>query len=586
MAHPRKMAVFLMILFMSYVVVSSVYVSGQLTAIITGRVVDEWNNGIENVEVKVYSSVGVYVETISTSSAGSFSIQLPIATTYTLHFFKRGYAKVTRSVYLEFGGEEVNLGDIVLLKALRLSSTVLSQVANTGDKLTLPFTMSNIGEEPETVEFFVTKPEGWSARVHQIGEWREVTKVYLSSSVSITLQLEVAIPITAGTGNYNLSLTVAGETMSTVNFTIKVETSIEPVISCQFPGKSVAPGKSVRFSVKVNNPFDFKQRFRFLLDSIPYRWKASVKSGEEDVTEAILDSKEALYVIVEVYVPLGEAEGDYNLIFNLSSSAISENLTLSVVVKTIPAGTEIELQAMQPYLDAYAGSQAKYRLMLNNLGGTSEFFALKIHGLPPALRAWFEDPNGGEITRIKVEAGKSQQFNLVVAIPKGMALGASNFTVSASSQSLNKSVELNLNVLGLYKIKVTNENFYMKVTVGGKESYKLIVKNEGTGIVTDLDVATVGRVPSGFNVTTMPTILSSLNPDEEATFTITVTTRSDVNAGNYYVDFEVHSDQTEAILFSLQVGVEQQMSWIYISGALVTASIIVLFLIYRRFGRR
>jgi len=161
-----------------------------------------------------------------------------------------------------------------------------------------------------------------------------------------------------------------------------------------------------------------------------------------------------------------------------------------------------------------------------------------------------------------------------------------NFTVSAASASITKSVNLTLNILGLYEVKITNRNFYMSVTVGGEASYELTVENTGTQVVTNLGVATSGNAPSGFTVDIKPTAHSSLRPDEEAAFTIMVTTEPDVNAGNYYVDFEVQSDQTESSMFSLRIGVEQQMTWIYIGGGLVVVAVIVLFIVYRRFGRR
>ena len=579
-----NVTIYFIIVLTLYVATSPIFVHGALTGTVSGRVLDEYDQGMKNVEIKAYSSDGAYAGSASTSSDGSFAINLVVGKSYVLHFSKEGYAKVTKSASLTFYQEIVKLGDIVLLKALRLSSSISSRVAGPGDKLTLSFRMSNIGEELETVEFFVTKPEGWSTRV--LDQTEEVTKVNLLSDVSMSLQLEVAIPITS-IGNYNLSLTAAGKTISTLNFTIIVKPLSKPIIFCQFPGKSAAPGESARFQVRVKNPFGVELRFRVAVDSVPPGWMAFVRSADgEAVTEVTLDGNEFADLIVEVHVPLEEADGNYDVVFEASSSAASENLTLSVVVEKIAAGIGVDLQAVPPYLDAYAGSRAKFRLKLTNGGGYDQLFGLKIKGLPQDLRGWFEGSDGAEITRIYVEADKSEEFNVVVTIPRGTALTALNFTVSTASPSVTKSVGLTLNVLGLYKIKVTNENFYMSVTVGGEASYKLTVKNTGTEAVINLDVTTTGSIPSGFTVNIKPTVHSSLKPDEETTFTITARTQSDVNAGNYYVDFEVQSDQTEAITFSLQIGVEQQMSWIYIGGALFLVAIVVLFIVYRKFGRR
>jgi uncharacterized membrane protein len=74
--------------------------------------------------------------------------------------------------------------------------------------------------------------------------------------------------------------------------------------------------------------------------------------------------------------------------------------------------------------------------------------------------------------------------------------------------------------------------------------------------------------------------------DGETTFTISIQTQSDVNAGNYYIDFTVVSDQTQAKQFTLRVEVLQEMSWLIYASVLLILAIVGLFFIYRKFGRR
>ncbi len=285
-------------------------------------------------------------------------------------------------------------------------------------------------------------------------------------------------------------------------------------------------------------------------------------------------------------MPPEAPDGEYNVIFNASSSAASEYIALLVMVQKFAAGIGVDLEATPPYLDAYAGSQAKFRLKLKNGGGYDQLFDLDVSGLPPDLRMWFEGSEEQEITRVHVEAGESKEFYVVVALPKEEALGRLDFTVSVASASVTKSSELTLNVLGFYEIKVMNVNFYTRVSVGGETSYEFRVKNTGTHDATNVRVDVASSIPDGFTVDVKPTIFPSLKPDEEGVFVITAKTQSDVNAGNYYIDFEVQSDQTEALIFTLRIEVEQQMSWIFVGGTLVVVAVVALFFIYRRFGRR
>jgi len=207
------------------------HVQGALEVEVSGRVVDEDGQGLENVEIKVYSSekgYKAYIKSVSTSSNGSFAIYLTVGKEYILRFSKEGYTKETRSIPIRmYGTGEINLGDIVLLKALRLSSPILSRVANPGDKLTFSFTVRNIGEKTMTVDLLIMKPEGWTAKIFD--QISEVRKVSLPSGGSLSLNLEVTIPKGA-LGTYNLTLTATSNNKisSSLNFTIAVEPPEHP----------------------------------------------------------------------------------------------------------------------------------------------------------------------------------------------------------------------------------------------------------------------------------------------------------------------------------------------------------------------
>ena len=586
-SHTARVGTWL-IIFAIFVVASPVHVRGAVTGRVLGKVVDEYDRGMGNVEIQVFSSDGAYVKSERTSSDGSFDVSLDVGKSYLLHFIGEGYVKVTRTApYFGslFGEEEkVNLGNITLFKALRLSSTVLSKVAGPGEKMTLSFMVSNIGEDQEIVEFGVEKPENWSTRI--MDQTGEVSRIWLLSGASMSLQLEAAIPL-ASTGINNLSITAVGKTSSTLNYTVSVRASAKPLVSCQYPGKLAAPGEKVRFHVGLRNPFDVKLRFRVDVGSVPEGWMAFVKSvAGEPVREVTLEGNDFADLTVEVQVPRGEAEGDYDVLFEASSSAASENLTLLVVVEKIAAALGVDLQAMLPYLDAYAGAKARFRFRLANEGGYDQLFDLDTEGLLQDLRAWFEGGDGQEIKKVYVEAGESEEFSLVVSVPRELIFGELDFAVSATSPSVTKNVSVTLNVLGVHDIRVMNQNFYVSLTVGGETDYRLRVMNTGTDVVTKLEALTMGQVPSGFTVDVEPAVISSLRPEDEGTFTITVSSEPDVNAGNYYVEMKVQSDQTEPSMFSLRIGVEPQMSWVYIGGGLVLVAAIVLFFVYRKFGRR
>jgi len=409
---PANVARYFILALSLYVATSPVYVHAELTVTVYGRAVDEYDHGMENVEIKAYSSDGIYVESGSTSSDGSFAVGLSVGGNYILHFSRDGYAKTTKSVNIEmYGTGSVLLGDVVLLKALRLSSSVLSRVASPGDKVTLSFTVSNIGEEPETVEFFITKPDGWSTRI--LDQTGEVTKVYLLSGASIPLQLEVTVPL-ASAGNNGLSLTSVGETNSTLDFMIEVKPLSESIIFCQFPGKSVAPGDTVRFQIRLENPLGVETSFKISFDSIPPNWTAAVKSATgEYVTQATLDSNEFVDLVVEVESPdtarIGE---EYELLVKAESNDgnIVSSLPLSISLNKVEEEAKITVNVKFSDVTVGAGKIVQYPITIVNSGDANRTLLLSVE--PPV--DWKAVFKSGvlEVSSLYLEAGRSE--NLVM----------------------------------------------------------------------------------------------------------------------------------------------------------------------------
>jgi len=409
---PTKLvACFLLISLLCVAVPSTLVVLQAETAIVGGRVIDEAGEGLADVTIEVYSQDGAFVVSTQTYSGGYFAIySLYPGFKYTIYFSKPGYVTVTKTVLLNV--QWFNLQNIVLRRALRLSSSVLSRVASPGDILALPFTVSNIGEELEDVEFSVSKPENWSTRI--LDQTSEVTKIRLSAGASLNLQLEATIPLTS-TGNNSLSLTAAGKTTSTLNFTIAVKPSDKPLISCQFPGTSASPGDTVQFQVRVKNPFSDKLRFLVAIESVPPNWTAVVKSaGGAAMKEVILESGGFIDLVIEVYVPLGEAEGKYTLIFRASSPVASEDLTLSVVVE--PSDKPM-LSCQFPGLSANPGDTIRFQVRVKNPFSVKLRFRVIVDSIPLNWTTCVKTVGSQALTEVTLDSGEFVDLLIEVTPP-------------------------------------------------------------------------------------------------------------------------------------------------------------------------
>ena len=573
-------------------IMSPVYVLGQSAGeqplSFYGWVVDEYGYGMGyGVEIKVYSSDGSYVLSESTNLPvrlynGYFDIYVAPGD-YIIHFLMEGYVEVTKSA--SFRDDSVSLGTIVLRKALKLSSTGSGRVASPGDKLTLPFTVANIGGEPEMVEFSVTKPENWSTRIKdQIGE---ITKVNLSPSASMSLQLEITIPRTS-TENGSVSLTAVGKTNSTVDFAINLEPlSNISIISCQFVGKVSSLGNIVKFQVRLSNSFWAKMQFRVSVESIPQNWTAYVKnSGGEKLTGVTLDSDEFVDLVVEV-TPSDTAKiGEYGLLFKVKSydGNLLDSLPLDITLIKGEEEAEITLTVKFPEMTIEAGKALQYPATIINTGSGDGLLSLSVE--PPANWKVVFKSGASEVSRLNLEAGKSESLVIEATPPSAVNIGTYQIPVQVKSDSgaVYAETSLKATIVGSYDLDLTSSTLLTSATTGGSATFTVRVTNSGQSPVTSISVSIAA--PSGWDSSTTPTQVGSLKPNESSTFTVVVKSPGDAVAGDYMVTLTGKSDKVNSDSVQVRVTVTAPTSWGLIGVGIAAVMVFALLFVFIRFRRR
>jgi len=582
----KKFAIFLIfsILFLS---LSPVH---ALAVTVSGRVIDEDGQGMKDVNIEVYAfdetyQVEVYVDSFTTSSDGSFSIALTVGKEYSLRFSREGYVKVTKSLSVKiYGTGKVSLGEIVLNKAVKLSSTVLSLAANPGDKLLIPFVVSNIGGETETVEFSASHPEGWSTRILDQAS-REIKKTELSSGVSLNLQLEVTIPLKA-TRRHTLTLTAASKTNSTLDFTIDVEPPSESILFCQFPGKSVAPGNTVRFQMRLKNPFGAEMRFKISVNSIPPSWTASIKTASgESISEVILGGNEFVDFIVEVESPENAKAGEeYSLtvIAKSPDGNVTDSLPLSVALTE--AEEDIRISAKFPEVTVEAGKALKYPITISNLGEIDRLLLLSVQ--PPTDWKVVFKSGTMEISRLYLEAGKSESLILEASPPSTVKIGTYTIPVRIKSPEGSIYAEMNLRatIIGSYELTLEPSTLLTSVTAGGSTTFTVKATNTGYTSVTSVSLNIA--IPEDWESSVTPVQVDSLKPRESFSFNVVIKVPEDTVAGDYLITLTGLSDQVESDEVQVRITVTVPTSWGLIGIGLAVVMVIALVLIFMKFKRR
>ncbi|MCD6443493.1 carboxypeptidase regulatory-like domain-containing protein [Candidatus Bathyarchaeota archaeon] len=473
----RKQVICLIILIFLNFTASSINLASAITDyFIRGRVLNENGEGLDDVKVEIYfSGNDTLYDVTYTNSKGYFRFRHLPSSTYDVYFSKTGY--LTKRVSLELT-HNIDLGEIVLFKALKLYSSVLSCIATSGDEVTLPFTIENMGEEYEVVELSVSKPEGWSVRIleDQVGE---VMKVGLPPSSSLALQLKVRIP-SSFTGNGSLLLTATGKTSSTLNFTILVKPMEEPKVLRLYSevlGRVANAGEELLIPFIVESELETTVTFDV---SSPEGWGTKIVDESGELTKISLPSGGKKLLHLKIDIPK-DAIGNYSLkLTAISNSGFSSSLEYAIAVKPPkPPRYDLELWTMTPVQVARAGSSVWFDVELRYSGVEERVFNPLLEGLPTNWRArfFYEEK---EITCLALKSEASAVIGVYIEIPENAKEGDYLLNFIVSGGNLSEEIELKV-ILEPVKRGIKLDCTYPSLTTeaGTAVTYEITVTNEG-----------------------------------------------------------------------------------------------------------
>jgi len=569
----------------SLLALSAVALEGQprFRGSVSGIVVDPQGNPVEGAVIEVYSG-GLLVKMIRTLSSGIFYAELEPGT-YSVKIVKEGFATYTRTVKVS-PGSSVDLGLVALENAIALSAFPSYLRVGMGEEVEIPLSVENRGE----VEISCDATVSSEVPTKLVYSGVEVRSFALRGGEKRSLTLVIGPCYEPGEYAVNLTLTPSCGYPVSKSMTVSVYKPEVEFLLCDFPAKVFLPGDDIKFNVRVVNPFGTDVYVELNL-SLPRDWEASIlTSSGERVRGLILEARKSASLRVWCRPPPDVKGGSYEIVLSGEMRGLGNEFNVSdslTLVAYVESGRPlVSASAETPVIDAYSGSQAKFRISLSNVGTGDAIVDLRVEGLPEGYSWRIQDAEGNVISSIYLPVGGTKKVFLVVRVPYGEEPVMRQFSFIARTRGGHEvRLQLGLNVLGKYEISYKTEVFSTEMPIGGTAVYQLVVENSGANELTNVRLV-VTHVPEGFNVSVSPSCVESLRPGETVTFTITLGCSSDINAGDYYLTVKVVSDQVESEVRQLRVSLYQRSEVVYVALAVLMVALMVVSIAYRKYGRR
>lgn len=498
-----------------------------------------------------------YVDKISVSAEGFALVDVEIITSAytalgeyeTTVWAGTASLKLYTTLYFSYICE----GDTVL------QSNFVGLMGEAGDTLNYTLTITNKTACDNFYELNSgSKPKGWDVNFSYGGEY--LNKLFVQKDKSLTVNVEIDTSGESDVGTTPIPVYVGNRA---IVFYVTITAS----------HKGEKGTLTLTTVNDVGNPVKDAQ--------------VSVYSGDKVVEQGVTTGEG------KVQIKLAEGEytgkivrnGYYDEDIDKFKVKLGKITDLGVIVlKAKPYAAEISVD--MPSKTVLLGQSAVYALTINNLGTNDDTYALSMKELYEGWDYKFKTASTATeaISTIYIKSRDTTTVYLEIIPPYDVKEGEYKFKPLIKSSTLEYEEELTLICKGQYKMDVYSAQLAYEMNQG--ETVKIEVKVTNTGNAGSLtNIVPEIQALEGWTATVTPEKVSSLKVGESQTFVIEITPPGDIVPSDYKVTVNIKCDQLEQSL-DFRITINKQSRAIYYGAAIIIVAIVVLFIVFRKYGRR
>jgi len=318
---------------------------------------------------------------------------------------------------------------------IKLRSTYLSVSEEIGQTISLPLSVSNLGDVDRKVTLVADVPDGWSISF-KTGSNMVVKTLLLEPDDTEQLTMELVAPDSVSVGDYQVAvnaLDVNSAVLDTLELDVnlRVGTSEIEVIS-SFSEVSIEAGESITFPLAVWNKGEADALTLLTVPVLPENWEVSF----------ITDSLE----VASIRIPSGDSES-LQLVVKPPNSVVSGTYDMSVVIESDDGGVnqldftievvgsyELELDLSTLYTSGMIGDTVSYTARVTNQGQTA-ITTLYVEADAPS--DWDVTISPTQVDTLSPRS--TATFTVTASIPSDAEAGDYLVTMQALSDQLDSS---------------------------------------------------------------------------------------------------------------------------------------------------
>lgn len=250
--------------------------------------------------------------------------------------------------------------------------------------------------------------------------------------------------------------------------------------------------------------------------------------------------------------------------------------------------SEINVSTTVPeFLIFYQDETVDIPLKINNSGLIDEIVSLEATGSEFYTHK-FKDGHF-RVNKVKLNSGKTKDISLELKIDKDCTPGDYNFTINASGRSsctlnIPFTVEENTNK-SEKSLAIQLSKIYVSGKAGSEVTIPVRVINSGDTNLKDIKLD-IKSPAENWDVDVSEKKIDFLKSKEYETLDLIVRIPASTDAGDYFVDIKGVADGVKTEETKLRINVKPQSNSAWIGIVIIVLIISILFVVYRKYGRR
>jgi uncharacterized membrane protein len=351
-----------------------------------------------------------------------------------------------------------------------------------------------------------------------------------------------------------------------------------------YPSQTVRSGEITNVHFKLQNMGLPPEQLALSVNDVPPDWKITVLGSGQPVAAAMPAMNESVSLELKVDVPKDAKPGSHTVTIQAKGATQSIDLPVTLTIGDV-APAKLTIKSSLPALRGTPKSSFDYTLSVTNDSGKDLTVALSAQA-PSNFQSTFTEGYGSnEISSLPISAGQSKDIKIKVTPPSQVKAGDYPVLVKVAAEGATAEQRVTLQISGQGKLSLTTPDGRLSgdATVGKSAAYTLVVGNDGTAPLEDIDMS--GSVPTNWKVDFNPKKIPSIAPDEKKEVQVTVTPSDKAIAGDYVASFRAgaRGDSANA---DFRITVTTSTLWGIVGIGIIAIALLVLLGAVARFGRR